>query len=71
MGYAGNGTASDKGLMTSEGLDAVGINAAYSTDTYGLSVTYASVETALAKPPGAYNDASVAINGYFLSLIHI
>ena len=35
-----------KGLMTEEGLDAYGINAAYTTDTYGVSVTYASVETA-------------------------
>ena len=64
-GYAGNGTQSDKGLMTSEGLDATGLNAAYSTDTYGLSVTYASVETALAKPAGSYADSSVALNGYF------
>ena len=65
VGYAGNGTDSAKGLMTSEGLDATGFNAAYSTDTYGLSVTYASVETALAKPAGSYADSSIALNGYF------
>jgi hypothetical protein len=64
-GYAGNGTDSTKGLMTSEGLDATGFNVAYSTDTYGLSVTYASVETALAKPAGSYADTSIALNGYF------
>jgi hypothetical protein len=64
LGYAGNGVSSSKGLMTSEGLDAVGINAAYTTDTYGFSATYASVETAQAKF-GSYNDASVALNGYF------
>jgi len=67
LGYAGNGTASDAGLMTAQGLDAVGINGAYSTDTYGLSVTYASVETAHASgvAKGVSNDASIAFNGYF------
>ena len=64
VGYAGNGVDSSKGLMTSEGLDAVGINAAYTTDVYGLSVTYSSVETAQAKF-GSYADSSVAFNGYF------
>ena len=67
VGYAGDGKTATTGLMTKEGLDAVGINAAYTTDTYGLSVTYASVETANAKgtAAGVYNDASVALNGYF------
>ena len=67
VGYAGDGDTATAGLMTDEGLDAVGINAAYTTDTYGLSVTYASVETANAKgtAAGVYNDASVALNGYF------
>ena len=64
-GYAGDGVTAANGLMTSEGLDAVGLNASYITDTYGLSLTYASVETALTKPAGSYNDASVAVNGYF------
>ena len=65
VGYAGNGTDSTKGLMTSEGLDAVGINAAYTTDTFGLSATYSSVETAHAKGVGSYSDTSFAFNGYF------
>ena len=67
VGYAGDGATASKGLMTDEGLDAVGINAAYTTDTYGLSVTYASVETANAKgtAAGVYSDSSVAFNGYF------
>ena len=65
VGYAGNGVEASKGLMTSEGLDAVGINAAYTTDTYGISATYSSVETALAKPAGSYADTSFAFNGYF------
>jgi len=66
-GYAGNGVTASKGLASKEGLDAVGLNAAYTTDTYGFSVTYASVETTITaggKDTG-YNDASVALNGYF------
>ena len=67
VGYAGDGATATTGLMTSEGLDAVGINAAYTTDTYGLSVTYASVETAHADgvAKGTFADTSVAFNGYF------
>ena len=65
VGYAGDGKTSSTGLMTAEGLDAVGINAAYTTDTYGFSLTYASVETELAKPAGSYADSSYALNGYF------
>jgi hypothetical protein len=67
LGYAGDGKTATTGLMTTEGLDAVGINAAYTTDTYGLSVTYASVETAHASgtAKGVYSDTSVALNGYF------
>ena len=64
-GYAGNGITASKGLGSKEGLDAIGINAAYTTDTYGLSVTYAGVETAHAKGVGSYSDSSVAFNGYF------
>ena len=58
VGYAGDGKTATTGLMTEEGLDAVGINAAYTTDTYGLSLTYASVETANAKgtAAGVYSD---------------
>jgi len=67
VGYAGDGKTATTGLMTEEGLDAVGINAAYTTDTYGLSVTYASVETGVTAGGKTtnYNDASVALNGYF------
>ena len=67
VGYAGNGVSSSSGLMTAEGLDAVGINAAYTTDTYGISATYSSVETSLsvAGETIGYNDASVAFNGYW------
>ena len=67
VGYAGDGKTATTGLITEEVLDAVGINAAYTTDTYGLSVTYASVETAHADgvAKGVYSDSSFAFNGYF------
>ena len=67
VGYAGDGVTATTGLMTAQGLDAVGINGAYTTDTYGLSVTYASVETAHADgvAKGTFADTSVALNGYF------
>ena len=65
VGYAGDGVTASKGLMTDEGLDAVGINAAYTTDTYGLSVTYASVETLMTAGKATNADTSVALNGYF------
>jgi len=64
FGYAGNGVSSSKGLMTSEGLDAVGVNASYITDEYGISATYASVETAQPKF-GSYSDTSLAFNAYY------
>ena len=42
IGYTGDGT--NEGLMTSEGSDAFGANFAYTADSYGASVMYASVE---------------------------
>ena len=60
LGYAGNGVTPSKGLMTKEGLDAWGTNVAYTTDTYGASVSYSVVETS-----STYADTSVAFNGYF------
>ena len=65
VGYAGNGVDANKGLMTSEGLDAVGVNASYITDKYGASVTYSTSETASTKGLNTYGDASIAFNGYF------
>ena len=49
---------------TSEGLDAVGVNASYITDEYGISATYSSVETAQPKF-GSYSDTSLAFNAYY------
>ena len=41
IGYVGSGSGT-KGLMTDESLDYVGGQLAYSTDSYGVSVTYAT-----------------------------
>ena len=42
-GYAGDGSSTN-GLMTDEGLDSYGLNAMYTGDTYGISLSYATVE---------------------------
>jgi len=44
VGYAGQGTADSKGLMTKEGTDYYGGQIAYSADNYGASVTYANLD---------------------------
>ena len=64
---------SETGVATDETNDSYALNAAYTADSYGVSVTYANVEV------GAVNDTYVAVNGYYsfdnglniLSLIHI
>ena len=63
IGYAGTSALADgtqKGLMTKEGLDAYGLNAAYTADSYGVSVTYATVETSTTA-----EDTFTAVNGYY------
>ena len=65
VGYAGDGKTATTGLLTKEGADAWGINAAYTTDTYGISATYANVEGTYALKTGQMADTSVALNGYF------
>ena len=65
LGYAGPGSTATKGLMTAEGADAWGANVAYTTDTFGISATYANVETAIVKDFDQYADTSVAFNGYY------
>ena len=60
FGYAGNGVDDSKGLMTKEGLDAWGTNVAYTTDSFGASLTYSVIETS-----SAYADTHLALNGYF------
>ena len=56
VGYAGN----EAEVMTDEGLDAYGLNAAYTADNYGVSLTYGVVETA-----AGIEDTFTAINGYY------
>jgi hypothetical protein len=55
FGYAGDETS----LGTKGGQDGYGLNAAYSADNYGLSVTYGIVED------GNDNDTYTAFNGYY------
>ena len=59
VGYAGAGSSTN-GLMTKEGLDAYAINGAYTGDTYGISVSYASVEATTTT-----DDTFTAVNGYW------
>ena len=59
VGYAGQGSSSS-GLMTKEGLDSYGLNAAYTGDSYGVSVTYGMTEATTTS-----DDTYTAINGYW------
>ena len=56
VGYAGPET----GIMTEESLDATGINAAYTGDNYGVSITYGVIETSTTD-----EDTFTAFNGYY------
>ena len=56
IGYAGAGTGG--GIMTKEGTDYFGGQVAYSADSYGVSVTYANLEST--------DDSTVwGLNGYY------
>ena len=57
VGYAGP----EGGVMTEESTDAYGINAAYTGDNYGVSVTYGVQET----DAGAEEDTFTAFNAYY------
>ena len=50
------------GLATDESEDSYALNAAYIGDSYGVSVTYATVEDSTT---GADNDTFTALNGYY------
>ena len=52
-GYEGEGSSSD-GLMTNEGVDAVGVQVAYAADNYGFSYTFANIDN---------NDGAGALSG--------
>ena len=60
LGYAGDGSSTN-GLMTDEGLDEYGFNAAYTGDNYGVSVSYATVEA-----NATSSDDFTAVNGYWM-----
>ena len=56
VGYAGSNTA----VMTDEGMDAYGINAAYTADKYGVSLTHGIQETTFET-----EDTFTALNAYY------
>ena len=56
VGYAGP----EGGIMTEESEDAYGINAAYTGDNYGVSVTYGVLETSTTE-----EDTFTAFNAYY------
>ena len=65
VGYAG--ATEDTGIMTEETLDAYGLNAAYTGDNYGLSVTYGVIESTAGDPAvlDDKEDKFTAFNGYY------
>ena len=58
LGYAG----AETDIMTKEGIDAYGANAAYTGDNYGVSVTYGLLETGT---NGVNENTYTALNGYY------
>ena len=59
VGYAGAGSTTS-GLMTNEGLDAYGINAMYTGDSYGVSISYSTSEVTAAS-----DDTYTSLNAYW------
>ena len=57
VGYAGP----EGGIMTEESMDAYGINAAYTGDNYGVSLTYGVLETSTTD-----EDTFTAFNAYYV-----
>jgi len=53
---------SETGIATDEADDKYALNAAYTADSYGVSITYANVEDSTT---GADNDTYTAFNGYY------
>ena len=67
IGYTGEGS-SNKGLLSKESADAFGGQLTYTGDSYGLSATYANIETAATGTTTAVADSDVtywALNGYW------
>ena len=59
VGYEGTGSSTN-GLLTDEGLDAYGFNAMYTGDTYGVSLSYATIEATTTS-----DDNYTALNAYW------
>jgi len=59
VGYTGDGT-STSGLMTTEGLDQIGTQVSYATDSYGASLSLAKVDVTTDDERKYYG-----LNGYF------
>ena len=51
---------SSTGVLTEESLDSIGLNGAYTGENYGVSVTYASIESSTTE-----EDTYTALNGYY------
>ena len=60
VGYAAGESDMATGLMSKETLDAYGVNASYTGDNFGVSVTYGLVETS-----STDEDTFTAFNGYY------
>ena len=67
VGWAGD----ENDVANEEGIDAYGINFAYTADSYGVSVTYGVTEDGAPVNDNMEVDSFVAVNAYYLSLIHI
>ena len=65
VGYAG----SEDDVANEEGVDAYGLNVAYSADSYGVSFTYGAVEDGVDSTDGNHNqgtDYAYALNAYYV-----
>ena len=51
---------SNTGVLTEESLDGIALNAAYTGENYGVSLTYSSVETSITE-----EDTATAFNAYY------
>jgi len=60
VGYAAGDTDMATGLLTKETLDAYGVNASYTGNNFGVSLTYGLVETSATD-----EDTFTAVNGYY------
>ena len=55
-----SGMQTSQEVLTEESLDGVALNAAYTADSYGVSLTYSSVESSITE-----EDTAIAFNAYY------